>query len=65
MGAQVLPDTFPPSREDIPPPAVGGLLPLWVPAQGCSADHLGADRPDQEADGRLQQAPAAGHHGQR
>ena len=65
MGAQVLTDTFPPSREDIPPPAVGGLLPLWVPAQGCSADHLGTDRPDQEADGRLQQAPAAGHHGQR
>ena len=45
-----------------PTSAVGGLLPLWVPAQGRGADHPGADRPDQEADGRLQPALAARHH---
>ena len=39
---------------------MGGLLPLWVPAQGRGANHPGANRPYQEADGRLWQALAVG-----
>lgn len=41
---------------------VGGLRPLWFPAQGRGADHARADRPHQAVRRAVQHKPRVRHH---